>query len=252
MPTLVIGFIVGAIAGSAATALADRYDRPREFLIGRSSCPHCHAQLRWFELIPIISWLTQRGQCRSCRWPIGVEVLAVEVGSAIVGAGVASQFGLGWLTALIWIVLVVLGALIIVDIAEQQLPDRLILVSLPFLVAIGWLAPTIGLTVPSSALGILVGGGFLLLLWFVTKGRGIGLGDVKLASAFGLGLGYPIAIVMLFAAFMLGGAWSIGLLATGRAKFGQQVRVPFGPFLILGYFVALLAGRSILTWYGLV
>ena len=262
MFNILFGFIAGSIGGSVATAVADRYQQPHAFVLGRSQCPHCHMTLRWFELLPIVSWLTQHGQCRSCQWPIGWAVLAVELVSGLIGLLVVARlFGTGHFepsaSNLIlgffgWCSLIGLGALTLTDLTDQQLPDRLMIGTLPFLVVLGWAIPTLHLTASSALLGSAVGGGFLGLLWLGTKGRGIGLGDVKLLAALGLAIGYPLILVALFVAFIGGGAWSGVLLATGRAKFDGQTRVAFGPFLMAGYIVALLAGRSLLAWFGLV
>ncbi len=259
-----IGFVGGAIAGSAATALADRFDQPRSFVVGRSRCPHCRVTLRWFELVPIASWLLQRGRCRHCQWPIGREVLAVELTTATVGAFAAgtvighfespSWFGVSNLVFFVslWCSLIGLGALALVDLETQLLPDRLILGTLPFLILVGIISPTVSLTVRGAILGGVVAGGSLFLIWWLSKGRGIGLGDVKLAGAFGLGLGWPLALLALWWASILGGLVAASLLVTRRVKFGTGTRVAFGPFLILGYVLALLAGRPLLVWFGLV
>lgn len=240
------------MAGSTATALADRYDRPGSFAVGRSICPHCRQPLQWGELIPIVSWLRQRGRCRSCQWPIGWEVLGIEIGAALVGAVATARFGVSWPLPWLWWALVGLGALTLTDLADQLLPDRLVLFTLPALLALGLAVPTVHLTLITALLGLLGGGGLPGLIWLSSRGRGIGLGDVKLAAVFGVALGYPLILVNLWWASILGGLVAAGLLATGRARLGVGTRVAFGPLLILGYIAALLWGHGLLAWFGLV
>ena len=242
-----LGAFIGAVAGSTATALQDRYQNIRSFVIGRSICPNCKRTLTWFELFPIVSWLLFRGRCRTCHASIGWESFAIEVTYAIVGFGAVYWYGPQWWLLILAILFVVFGALVLIDMQQQLLPDVLILAAIPLLLIVGLNAPNVTITAIGAIEGLLIAGGTLGLLWLLTKGDGIGDGDVKLAAVLGLGLGPSLAIVSVMSAFILGGVLAAWLLITKRAKFGQ--RIAFGPLLIIGYAIALFAGPFIIAWY---
>ena len=244
---LLIGAVIGAVAGSTATALQHRYQNIGSFISGRSECPHCHKTLGWLELIPIVSWLKQHGKCKNCNAQIGWQSLAIEIIFAFIGAITGWYFGLAWWLVAFVVLMVIFGALILVDAQEQLLPDVLILAAIPFIVIVGWNAPTVRLSLADILEGLVFVGGALGLLWLATKGEGIGDGDVKLATVLGLGLGPQFGLIAVMCAFILGGILAGFLLATGRAKLGQ--RIAFGPLLILGYVIALFASPMILSWY---
>jgi prepilin signal peptidase PulO-like enzyme (type II secretory pathway) len=231
----------------------------RSFLTDRSRCLHCSYTLKWYDLIPVISWLGLKGKCRNCKKPIGSFELLIELGVAAFFV-ISYAFwpfplddGLQIARFIIWLAAgVALAILFSYDKKWFLLPDR------ANLVVIGLGIITVAITAAQSgnvlgtlltalgAVGIL--SGLYLSLYVVSKGRWVGFGDVKL----GLGLGlllvdWQLAIVALFLANFIGCLIVIPLLALGKLK--RNSHVPFGPLLIAGAVVAQFAGPTILELY---
>lgn len=225
----------------------------------RSRCLHCGHTLAWYDLIPLVSWLSTRGKCRYCRQSIGRFEPVIEIGMALF---FAVSF-LAWPTPLLlapqitlfilWLVAgVFLAILFAYDAKWFLLPNRVVLplTIVAALVAIIRLATaydTVGALI-SLAVAIFILSGLYLIIWLVSKGRWIGFGDVKLGLALALLLGdWQLAFIALFAANLLGCLVVIPGMIMG--KIGRQTRVPFGPLLILGTIIALLWGGRIIAWY---
>lgn len=232
-----IGAAVGsAIAGYVARAPEDRAD----WLHGRSRCPRCGTVLGWAELVPLLSWLVQRGRCRQCSGEIArsyplTEVVAVSIAAL---AFWVQPIPVACLTSLLGWWLLALAAM---DLREYRLPD---LLTLP-LAAIGTFLALLALeplpTVGASLIGGVVAGGTLLAVrWSYARLRrreGLGLGDVKLAAAIGTWLGpWPLPTVLLLA----GGLGILHALAAGAGR-DPSIRIPFGPSLAGAFWLVWLA-----------
>lgn len=252
----VIGFILGIILGSLVKALADR-SLANESFLGRSYCPKCKHKLHWYDLFPILSFISTSGKCRYCHKKIGVGYPLVEIVMGILTGFLFWQsfqssaliFDLIFKTFFITI----LATLFLTDIREMFIPDRIILpsivISIIFLIIITAIKGR-GLTaeplLSSVLMGLLIGGFFMALI-IVTRGKGMGGGDVKLGAFMGLGLGFPGSLIALIIAFLSGAIVSLILIISGKKHFGQVI--PFGPFLVLGSLAVLFWGNQILNWY---
>ena len=288
-----LGFILGAVLGSFAKALADRSLSHKTYW-GRSICTYCQKSLKWYDLFPLLSYLSLRGKCRYCQKKIGIEYVVVEVALGLLIGYLFYQtftnfqsFILGREVLIIILGLffkvffiTVLAILFITDIKDMFIPDRIVLPSI--VIAFVWL---VGITIykvgylylslsqtpigqkllpPYSDyfyrhvvmiaeplyLGLLMGfliSGFFWGLIIITRGKGMGGGDVKLGGLMGLVLGFPGALLALMLAFLSGAIFSIGLILLGKKHFGESL--PFGPFLVLGSLVALFWGNYIINWY---
>jgi len=225
----------------------------------RSRCLRCGHQLKWYDLIPLASWIRTRGNCRYCKEPIGRFELLIELGTAAVfvvsyllwpealdSASSLAQFGL-WLVAV-----VMLAILFAYDLKWFLLPD---VVVFP-LIAVGGLVALLGMVqsvdpVPqliSLAVAVVILSGIYYALWLISKGQWIGFGDVKLGLALALLLGdWRLAFIALFAANLIGCLLVIPGMIVG--KISRMTRVPFGPLLILGGIIAMLGGPAILGYY---
>jgi len=212
-----------------------------------------------------------RGRCRDCGARISVRYPLVEAGTAAAFALVALAFGPGgWLVtpasgtvlvakfvvlvALLWLAAASI-ALTAIDLEVRRLPDRIVFPTVLVLVVL-FAAASALVGDPWPALRALIGGAslcaFYLLLLVVSRG-GMGLGDVKLAAALGLAMGWigwDALIVGALAAFVLGGVLGIALLAARRAR--RRTAVPFGPWMIAGAWIGIVAGPSIWQWYAAV
>lgn len=254
---LLVLFIVGAIAGSFIGALTWRWPRNISIFDGRSRCPHCKHTIRWYDNIPIISFVLLKGRCPDCKKKIPTRDFIIESSLALLFPVVYLVFptigaNIPWLsklpdiygTAVFLTIFSVCTAIFIVDFEHQYIPDTLAFGIL--LIVIGILILTAYELLFVNLASGLGAGVFLLLIHLLTRGKGMGLGDVKLVLALGTILGFPLAVVSMFSAFVIGSAVGIVLIIAKLAKFKQKVA--FGPFLIIGFFVAMLIGPEIMAY----
>ncbi len=218
-----------------------------------SRCPACGHRIRWFENIPVISWLVLRGKCSACGVRIALRYPLVELGTAALFAAAAWRFG-AQPAALMWCcVLAVLLALALIDWDTTVLPDNL---TLPLLwagliaAASGWLP---GLALATSVWGAVAGYLSLYLVYvffkLATGKEGMGFGDFKLLAALGAWLGWQAILPIVLMASVLGAVVGLVMKATGSLREGRFV--PFGPFLAGGGVAVMLLGLpKVLGWIG--
>lgn len=218
-----------------------------------SRCPSCGHRIRWYENIPVVSWLVLRGRCSACKAPIGLRYPAVEIGTALLFAAVAWRLGAQPATLLWCGFVAVVLVLALIDWDTTVLPDAL---TLPLLWA-GLLFASHGLLAGMNALHSIVGAavGYLSLwsvywLFKLTTGKeGMGYGDFKLLAALGAWLGWKAILPIVLFASVLGAVIGLVMKATGALREGRFV--PFGPFLAGGGIGVLLVGLpTVLGWLG--
>jgi len=241
--------LLGFLIGSFLNVVIYRIPRKESIVSPGSHCPACGQSLGARELIPIVSFLIQKGQCRSCQARIPWRYPAVELLTGILFFLTASlSFHTGMHPARLVLNLsfvAVLVALALIDLNTFLLPDVL---TLPLL-GIGLLGAFLipgdpsGLESALSALG--AGGSF----WIIARvyPQGMGLGDVKLVAAMGAFLGFPAIFLALFVGSLVGSVLGVFRLSIGQKRFRQQI--PFGPYLALGAILTLLWGTRIFDWY---
>lgn len=256
-----IVFLFGTCIGSFVNVVVMRTLIGEEFVRGRSRCDHCKRTLEWYEMIPLLSFVALRGQCRTCHGKIDLMHPVVELitGTLFVWwllIGFAffqlTSAPLQTLQALFWLVVAVILLLIaVMDIKAFIIPDEAVL-ALSFLV-IGYrgILMSAGAHQAQDFAWALFAASLLLLfflaLWYGTGKMGFGFGDVKLVFPLALLMGWPNAFVGVFLAFLIGAIVGVGLLFVRKAP--QDRLLPFGPFLVMGTLVALLWGDSLLRWY---
>lgn len=256
LDVLLLG-LLGAVMGSFVGALVWRLHEGRNFVTDRSQCEHCSHKLGPLDLVPIFSWLWLRGRCRYCQQPIGWTTFLLEVGLAVLFVVSYMFWPLGF-TALaaqvsfgIWLCyLVLLAALFVYDMKWLLLPDKIVFV----LIALGLIDAVLRVSLVSGENYLLytLGGvvpvaGLYGLLYMVSKGRWVGFGDVKLGIFIGVVLGWQKALLVLFLANILGFLFVVPGLLSQKLK--RTSKVPFGPFLILGFLIAGLWGDLLINWY---
>jgi leader peptidase (prepilin peptidase)/N-methyltransferase len=247
--------LLGLIVGSFANVVIARVPEGRSIVRPGSSCPRCSTPISPRDNIPVLSWVLLRGRCRHCGEPISWRYPVVEMSVAavwlILGVWAFASDRLGLLPLLLaWGFVGV--CLTVIDLDHHRLPDAL---TLPMLIVtpVGLiLAMLLGDEIDWIAVvaGAVIWGGFLLLLWLLSAGRGMGLGDVKMAPSLGalLGaLGIGPAIAGLAIGFIVGGVVGAGLLLLGRA--GRGTRIAFGPFLLVGALLGIVAGPALTAAY---
>lgn len=247
-------FILGLIFGSFVNAWVWRTGKDISIAKGRSMCPHCKHELASQDLIPLFSYIGLKGKCRYCHKAISKQYPLVEFAMGVLFAllylvlNPSSVYGLVQFAILLF-ASVLLVAASVYDAKYMELPEKFMLPA----VALGLLS--LGLkgyqNSWSSLAGQLVGLAVIVLLytalWFFSKGKWLGAGDIRIAAIMGLFLAPAQLIVGLFAAYLIGAIYGVYVLRNAKSKKG--IRVPFGPFLIIGFYIGLLWGAQIANWY---
>lgn len=253
MEGVIIALLGGLILGSFLNVVIYRFDDWLSIATTRSRCRDCGTQLRWYDLIPVISFITLKGRCRYCHKPISWQYPVVELSMAfLLAAGYAVIFGSADFTVLrasliFTFYILSVSSLIVIffhDLYEMYISDYMsyffILSALGFAMCLyhNWQLILMGAFIMVLPIALIV---------YPSKGKLMGEGDVKLALGLGILAGYPGAIVAIVSAFILGGAYGAVALLARRAKMRSEV--PFAPFLILGTLVALFFGMYLINWY---
>jgi leader peptidase (prepilin peptidase) / N-methyltransferase len=248
--------LLGLAAGSFANVVIHRVPRRESVVRPGSRCPACGTPIAWRDNLPLLGWLLLGGRCRSCRAPISVRYPLVELTTGLLWFVVALRLagaGLGWAIPAYLAFAFVCLVLALIDAATRLLPNRITYPAFPVIAGL-LLVASLGLgdlgRLGRGLLSAVAVGGFFLLLALISP-RGMGLGDVKLAPTLGLALGWlswGTLVVGVFAAFLLGGLAGLGgMLALGLSR---KSLLPFGPWLVTGALLGVLAGAEVAGWYG--
>lgn len=240
--------VFGLIIGSFLGALTYRMPRGISISAGRSFCPSCKHQIAWYDNIPLLSYIFLAGRCRNCKKPISLRYPLIESITAgvlmwlfIAGQQINSVLPL----PVVLFIATILLAIFVIDCEHQIIPDECtflgILITLVVFIAQDYQGLYLHLFAG------LVASCALLLVHIMTRGRGMGLGDVKFAILGGMIVGFPLVVVWLAVSFLLGGIVGALLLTIRHAKLKD--RIAFGPFLVIGLLVTLVFGKII---YGLI
>ncbi len=242
--TTLLVFITGTIIGSFLNVVIDRFATKRSIFRGRSYCEFCKKTLEVRDLVPIFSYLLLKGKCRFCKKKIPVRLLLVELVSGLLLLFTFVIFGTQNILLLIIAGLIVftLTAIFFIDLEYGIIPDKLI-IFLSFCVVMYLFQ--LNLNYVNHLLAAVGSFVFFVTLFLVTKGRGMGFGDVKLSFELGLLLGYPLIVYGLYLAFLTGAIISI-ILVLWRKKSFRQGTVPFGPFLAASTLFVLFFGERII------
>jgi len=236
-------FIFGLAVGSFLNCVIYRLALPR----GRSFCPHCKHILSWQDLIPVLSFLILRGKCRYCQKKISWQYPLVELATGLLFVLIFWHLGFGFDLAFgFWILISCFLIIIFVyDLKHFIIPDKIIYPAIVVVLIYNALqSPAL---LMRSGLAAILAASFFLIIVLVSRGRWMGLGDVKLAFLMGLFLSFPNILIALFFAFLIGAIIGVGLILAKRKTLRSEV--PFGPFLVTGTFFALFWGERIAQWY---
>ncbi|MBL0610670.1 prepilin peptidase [Aeromonas jandaei] len=218
-------------------------------MVPRSACPHCGHAITALENIPLLSWLWLKGRCSECQAPISARYPLVELLTALLSVAVAMVISPGWGTLAALLLTWVLVALTFIDLDKMLLPDQL---TLPLLWG-GLLFNLIGGFAPlaDAVIGAMAG---YLVLWclywafkLLTGKEGMGYGDFKLLAALGAWLGWQALPIILLLSSLVGAIIGISLIALRKHHQGNPI--PFGPYLAIAGWIALLWGDTITRWY---
>jgi leader peptidase (prepilin peptidase)/N-methyltransferase len=244
--------VVGLLVGSFLNVVIWRVPRGESVVHPRSRCPGCGTQIRTRDNVPVVSWVALRGRCRDCDESISVRYPLVELGTAAVFVTLALRVGLEpELPAFLYLGAVGV-ALALIDIDVKRLPNAIVLPSYIVGASLLGLAAAIERTYSDylrAGLGMAALFSLYFLLAFIYP-AGMGFGDVKLAGVLGMylgWLGWAEVVSGAFLGFLFGGVVGAALMAVRKA--GRKTQIPFGPYMLLGAFVAILAGDALADLY---
>ena len=262
----VFAFGLGASIASFLNVVAWRVPRGESIVRPPSHCPKCNAPIRWWQNIPILSWLALRGKCASCRAPISPRYIVVETIGGLLFLAVAWVFLPSVSEVLflwIWCSLMLVGS--VIDFDHKLLPDFVTVGGMVLGVAkaladsalmlvygvdrvAAWLMP-----VAWSLSGLVFGFGLLMFIRTVGtkafKREAMGMGDVFLMGAVGALFG-PVAVLFtLIVSSVLGSVAGLSLVALAKTKFGRYLEIPYGPYICGACLVWIFFGPEIVNWY---
>lgn len=271
----VLLFLFGSAVGSFINVVSLRFREERKLwdsdvIGGRSKCPHCKKVLLWHELIPVLSFIVQLGKCRTCSKPLPLQYPIVEIITGavwvLVPMHILALLPHAYIVAALFVAVFSLFILLaLIDIRLRIIPDELnvIIAILGALIALeiskigtgsfsflGYYAMLFGNVqniVANRILASAVGFLFLGAIALFTRGRAMGMGDVKFMIPLGILFGFPDIAAILAFAFIIGAVVSIPLLIRGKKR--MKDTVPFGPFLVLGAALVFFFGFQIFDLY---
>ncbi len=240
-----IFFIFGCVLGSFFNVVGLRVPKKIPFHNDRSFCPTCNQQLSWYELIPVFSYIIQRGKCRNCSVKISPLYPITELATGCLFAFSYIQIGLKLETITILLLISMLMIIFVSDIAYMIIPNKILLFFLPlFLIIRIFISPLEPWY--DALVGAVVGFLLIAIIILVSKG-GMGAGDMKLFGLLGIVLGWKQVVLTFFLAAFLGAMLGGILLMTNKVKKKQPI--PFGPYIVAGSFISYFYGEQLLTFY---
>ncbi|MBN2255861.1 MAG: prepilin peptidase [Deltaproteobacteria bacterium] len=245
MPAIVIMAVFGSIVGSFLNVCIYRIPGDRSIILPRSYCPHCGQTIKFYDNIPVLSYLMLMGRCRTCKARISLQYPAVELITASLSAILFWRYGLSLQYLATFVFTCSLIVITFIDLEHQIIPDVITLPGIPlfFLAAVFIMK----LRLIDVVLGIIIGGGILYLIAFayelLRKTEGMGGGDIKLLAMIGAFLGWQSLWFIVMVSSILGAV--IGITAMVIQKEDMKYAIPFGPFLSVGAVSYLFFGSCV-------
>lgn len=246
---LTFTFAIGLCIGSFLNVVIYRLPAGKSVVKPGSACPNCGTPIRWYDNIPILSYLILQGKCRHCQKRISPRYILVEITSGLLSLALFFQYGLSWAYFFYFIFVAALIAIIFIDFDHQIIPD---VITYPG-IAVGFISSLIlpNITYKDSLIGIILGGGVLYLIALaylaLAKREGMGGGDIKLLAMIGAFLGWKALPFTILSSALLGSV--VGIIAMLKTGKGSKMAIPYGPFLSIGATLYLFWGKRIIQWY---
>ena len=241
----IVIFLLGLLLGSFYNVVGLRVPKGESIVAPRSHCPSCKRTLTAFELIPVVSYVLQKGKCRACSARISFVYPFVELSTAILFT-LAPLF-VGWSAEIVvsWTLISLFVIIFVSDVHYMVIPNRILLFFAPLLlierITLAPLTPWW-----DSLLGSFVGFMMLFLIALVSKG-GMGGGDIKLFAVIGLALGVKLTVLAFFLSTFVGTMFGLIGMAIGHVKRGEPM--PFGPAIVVGTLIAYFFGEAMIDMY---
>jgi len=254
-------FLLGTIIGSFLNVVIYRFNTGKTIVKGRSICMNCGHNLRWYELVPVFSFLIQRGKCRRCKSRISIQYPLVEILTGFIFALISFRFfPILYFSPLLYMfynaLFVFIFSLLIVisvyDLRHKIIPEKLVIIFIVISFLTIFINPNIfgRIFVLPNFFSIISGPLLALpfvLLWLFSKGRLMGLGDGKLILGIGWLLGIYQGLCAIIIAFWIGAIVSLFIMLLSKKKINMKTEVPFAPFLIISTFVTFLFGLNVFS-----
>jgi leader peptidase (prepilin peptidase)/N-methyltransferase len=243
---IVFSFILGAVVGSFLNVVILRLPTESESIVFPASrCPKCFQPLKWYDNIPLISFVVLKRQCRHCGAPISWQYPLVELAMACLSMALFLKFGLTPALPIYYLFTAALLAIIFIDLYHKIIPDSISLPGIVLGFACSFINPVI--TWQESGIGLLVGGGVLYAVaagyYLFTRREGMGGGDIKLLAMIGAFLGWQSLPFVIFGSSVLGALVGIGAMV--KQKKGGRTMIPYGPFLSIAALLYMFYRESI-------
>jgi len=238
-------FILGLIVGSFLNVVIFRLKQNEQFVKGRSKCLFCKKELKFLDLIPLLSFIFLKAKCRYCARKLSWQYPLVELATALVfltGFFYYQLFSFNYLSYLVFSCFLII--IFVYDLKYYLILDKVSLTALLFAFLANFL---LGVNPLNLFLGALILGGFFLAQFVFSKGRWIGGGDIRLGLVMGAMLGWPGVLTALMVAYLAGAAAGLLLIVFKKKVWGSQL--PFGVFLAPATWVTLLWGPQLVKWY---
>lgn len=235
-------FLYGTIFGSFLNVCILRIPKGESIVTKGSHCMQCGYRLRWYDLIPLVSYLLLQGKCRKCGKHVSLQYPLVEAGNGLLWVLTFRFCSFSWDALILCGAVSILVVISVIDFRTYEIPVSLnislaVLAALRLLLHLGeW---------PTYLIGACTVSGLLLLIFLLTSGRGMGGGDIKLMAAAGLLLGWKLILLALFLGCFYG-----SVLHIARMKLTRESHVlAFGPYLAMGIVTSMWLGESLIQWY---
>jgi leader peptidase (prepilin peptidase)/N-methyltransferase len=242
-------FIIGLCIGSFLNVCIHRMPTGKSIVRPPSACPACGLLIRWYDNIPLLSWIILRGRCRGCKAPISIRYPLVELITGLFAVITALRYGHQWATLIYFVFILAMLVITFIDLDHRIIPDVISLPGIPIGFLASFLLPQV--TWIESLIGIAIGGGILLAIavgyQLFTGKEGMGGGDIKLLAMIGAFVGWQGVLFTIMASSLTGTI--VGVMVMLRAGKGMKMAVPFGPFLAIGAILYLFLGPPIIHWY---
>lgn len=250
---IVIFLILGLIIGSFSNLLIYRIPRGIQTIKGRSQCTHCHHDLKWYDLIPVFSYVYLKGQCRYCKQPIGLKYLGIEILMGGIYVFSYLYFGLSFNLAVHLLLFTIMAVIVVIDYEKHIIPDRFhVIIAITAVIYIIYQMIAENYTPGFNHLyGALLGFGILyavrLIGTYFYKKEAMGFGDVKLLGVLGLFVGWQQIILVFFLSSIIAAVIEIPLIWF-KVK-SRESEIAFGPYLIYATVISIFYGQSIIDLY---